>query len=348
MITYTKANGIYTFLKDNSPVLYFSCRDNILTNKNGKVLKGIAPAYWCKEENNTKLLQVAINNIIKYPNIKSFIKTFNVIESCLAYPDIATSFSDLPSDFPKGFADYCKKNELNFSQYALDKFNLEKAKASLPKDVIELLAVTEKAPYYIKNKINGLLNEKEIDFLVLTNKVFKTQLKENIWELDTIVNFLAVYISCKKKYKNAVLQMIDTNRTFNYNVEQIKCNLNDLENKDILNNEKQIAFLETVDFGNYIIKVPAQMADFTDEGNQQHNCVGYYYHNSIRKNENLVYFLRQKNNPTKSYITCRYNLQRLATVEYLATCNSPVKDEKAVKVIKEIDKLITEKMCVGD
>lgn len=347
MITYTKANGIYTFLKDNSPVLYFSCRDNVLTNKDGKALKGIAPAYWCTQENNTKLLQVAINNIVKNPTIKSYVKRFNVIESCLAYPDIITSFSDLPSDFPKGFADYCKRMNLNFSQATLDAFNLEKTKASLPKDILELLAVTEKSPSYIKNKINGLLNKKEIDFLVLTNKVFKTQLKENIWELDTIANFLAVYVSCRKEYKNAVLQMIDTNRTFNYNVDLIKCNLNDLENKDILNNEKQIAFLETVDFGDYVIKVPSRMADFTDEGNQQHNCVGYHYHNSIRNNENLVYFLRKKDNPTKSYVTCRYNRQKLATVEYLATCNSTVRDEKAVKVIKEIDKLITEKMCVG-
>jgi hypothetical protein len=347
MITYTKANGIYTFLKDDSPVLYFSCRDNVLTNKDGKALKGIAPAYWCTQENNTKLLQIAINNIVKNPDRKFYVKKFNVIESCLAYPDIATSFADLPSDFPKGFADYCKKNELNFSQYALDKFNLEKAMSRLPKDVVELLAVTEKASSHIKSKINELLNEKEIDFLVLTNKVFKTQLKENLWELDRIIDFIAIYLAGKKQYKNAILQMIDTNRTFSYNANQIKCNLEDLQNKDILNNEKQIAFLETVDFGDYIIKVPAQMADFTDEGNQQHNCVGYHYHNSIRRNENLVYFLRKKDNPTRSYITCRYNMQRSSTVEYLATCNSTVKDENAVKVIKEIDKLITEKMCVG-
>ena len=141
--------------------------------------------------------------------------------------------------------------------------------------------------------------------------------------------------------------MIDTNRTFSYNFDQIKINLNDLENKTILDNEKQITFLETVDFGDYIIKVPSKMADFTDEGNQQHNCVGYHYHDSIRENKNLIYFLRKKNSPAKSYVTCRYNIQKLATVEYLATCNSTVKDKQAVEVIKEIDKLITEKMRVG-
>ena len=50
--------------------------------------------------------------------------------------------------------------------------------------------------------------------------------------------------------------------------------------------------------------------DLADEGIQQNNCVGYYYNDSIERGDNCIFFLRKKDKPEKSYITCRYNIEK--------------------------------------
>ena len=66
----------------------------------------------------------------------------------------------------------------------------------------------------------------------------------------------------------------------------------------------------------YIIKVPQSIDDLVDEGQQQNNCVGYYYNDNIVDNKDLIYFIRKKDKPKKSYVTCRYNINRRETVEH--------------------------------
>ena len=86
----------------------------------------------------------------------------------------------------------------------------------------------------------------------------------------------------------------------------------------------EILPIESLFNEDFIVVVPKKIEDFTDEGRQQHNCVGYYYHDSIVDGKNLIYFLRKKDNPTHSFVTCRYNLGYRETTEYRMFDNTDV------------------------
>jgi hypothetical protein len=88
--------------------------------------------------------------------------------------------------------------------------------------------------------------------------------------------------------------------------------------------------------------VPSTMDDFTKEGQMQNNCVGSYYHDSIASGDNLIYFIRKKENPNHSYITNRFNISCQRTVETRKINNRDNDDKKALMLIEEIDKKIKE------
>lgn len=55
----------------------------------------------------------------------------------------------------------------------------------------------------------------------------------------------------------------------------------------------------------YICYVPGSVEDFVNEGNNNHNCVGgKHYQNAVAKKETFVFFIREANNPTASFVTC--------------------------------------------
>lgn len=55
----------------------------------------------------------------------------------------------------------------------------------------------------------------------------------------------------------------------------------------------------------YMVYVPGSVDDFVNEGNQNHNCVGKkYYADAVAKKETFVFFIREANNPSASFVTC--------------------------------------------
>lgn len=56
----------------------------------------------------------------------------------------------------------------------------------------------------------------------------------------------------------------------------------------------------------YMIVWPETKADFTKEGQLQHNCVGGYFERCV-KNETTVFFLRRKEEPEKPFCTVEFN-----------------------------------------
>ena len=52
------------------------------------------------------------------------------------------------------------------------------------------------------------------------------------------------------------------------------------------------------------IYVPTCSDDFAEEGKQQNNCVYTMYLDKVLRGETSVVFIRKKNEPNKSYITC--------------------------------------------
>ena len=63
----------------------------------------------------------------------------------------------------------------------------------------------------------------------------------------------------------------------------------------------------TYDDGKYIIFPSPSVADFKDEGKQQDNCVATMYIKPYANKKTEIYFIRELNNMTKSFITLEYN-----------------------------------------
>lgn len=58
---------------------------------------------------------------------------------------------------------------------------------------------------------------------------------------------------------------------------------------------------------NFIVIVPTTSDEFVQEANAQNNCVNSWYKEKVANKETHVVFVRKKNNPSKSYITCEVN-----------------------------------------
>ena len=147
--------------------------------------------------------------------------------------------------------------------------------------------------------------------------------------------------------KNTLLQigsMFDTNRDIGYNNKIIEKFVNRAKNAKIEENLRKLNFANNLEMGNFIVIVPQTMEDKAKEGQMQNNCVGYYYDNSIREGNDLIYFIRKKENPNKSYITCRYNVRYNDTIEYRLKNNCPVRNNRELDVIHAISNIIREKL----
>lgn len=133
---------------------------------------------------------------------------------------------------------------------------------------------------------------------------------------------------------------LDENRSFDYNLNLIKILADEKKNK-ILNTQLQkLNFINGISENGFTVVVPQSQNEKQDEGKQQNNCVGYFYDNSIIEGQNYIYFVRKNDNLQKSYITCRYNVERKKTIEYRASNNRSVEDKEAIKFIKMIDVII--------
>lgn len=136
---------------------------------------------------------------------------------------------------------------------------------------------------------------------------------------DDALNFLRLYkeVGYNEKY-------LDITKDLANNVTLLKAARDKERGVKVIAKEAEILSIESLFNEDFIVVVPKKIEDFTDEGRQQHNCVGYYYHDSIVDGKNLIYFLRKKDNPTHSFVTCRYNLGYRETIEYRMFDNADV------------------------
>lgn len=160
-------------------------------------------------------------------------------------------------------------------------------------------------------------------------------------EIDKLFHVL------KRADENTLTQirdMFDTNRDISYNNKIIEKFVDRAKNAKIEENLRKLNFINNLEIGDFIVVVPQTMEDKAKEGQMQNNCVGYYYDDSIRKGNDLIYFIRKKENPNKSYITCRYNVNNNNTVEYRLKNNNSVKENKDFAVIKAITDIINKNL----
>lgn len=249
---------------------------------------------------------------------------------------IAMSFKDV--ECPKGFINWLKENNLKLKLQNYYTFKITKEHPDFSKRIFAkaLLESTEYQRGLSPELIEYIENAKVIDKMFfdenILKEIFETFFKRELRKLNEM--------------KNANFT-IDTNRGISQNYKLYNDWLTEKENKEFAKKLQVLNFLNNVEFDKYIIKVPQNLEDLQKEGRNQNNCVGHYYNNSIKRGENLIYFIREKDNENKSYITARYNLDREKTVEFRRKNNEAVRSEKMINIIKSIDNFINEKLEKG-
>ena len=93
-------------------------------------------------------------------------------------------------------------------------------------------------------------------------------------------------------------------------------------------------------FKEYTVLFPRSREAFIDEGNQQHNCVGSYYR-SVEGGRCVIFFIRKKETPSKSYITAECTKSGLGQLYY--SNNRPVME----KEIRDFANYIAKKIIAG-
>lgn len=190
-------------------------------------------------------------------------------------------------------------------------------------------------------KINSFLEDYTIkDLYTLANNSLLNG--EFCWGSQNSImrNFLQGYNEVKK-HKLSI--QVDINRSFESNIKNMKAILDKAKNEILSSQLKKLNFLHGRIIADYIIIVPQGIEDLVDEGKMQNNCVGHYYNSSIIKGQNLIYFLRKKDFPKDSYITCRYNISYKSTSEHRYKNNANI-SATDMTIVKLIDAIIRENL----
>lgn len=247
---------------------------------------------------------------------------------------------EIAREIPKGFLKWCRENGHKADNDALNEYttlNYIKSLNDLDKKFYE----------YLDGKGTNLNVIRRLNLVSIFRQIYNTTRKSgDIWcvsgDIDGLINKLA---KAEKTFtEQEIKSALDTNRDFSHNIDILDNYINRERNNKILANENKYREIETLSNDNYIIVVPRNMSDFTKEGKMQNNCVGYYYHDSIAGGENFVYFIRKKENPEKSYITCRYNINARETREYRTVNNGMVRDDNAMELIHTVDEMVRQIM----
>lgn len=299
---------------------------------------------------NTKTISYDFNThkmsendyIIQYADKKikelfSIVQSYEIKEWLFSYTDLIKEYSDMISihfDCPKGYINFLKEHNLNINQETYIKYIMvDKLHGNLRAvDMYYKFMHTIMAPN--NTKFNYFLNN--LTFIEKLNKSYVVSAK-NFEIYPNIIRNMKDILDFAYTLKD--LTIIDTNRGISYNLKLYTNAYSERENTLLSDNLKRLNFLNGLTFNDYVVVVPQQLSDLQNEGSQQNNCVGYYYNNSIKRGENLIYFMRKVNNPTKSVVTCRYNIEDSRTVEHRIINNSWTNDEQET-IINKIDEII--------
>lgn len=197
----------------------------------------------------------------------------------------------------KDYLEWCRKHEEPVCLRTIDEHRQEKLEDSIPKDL---------KPYYVMlkdfAKTENIDKETLFKLLkILKYTVYHLRADEAIDDIKEIGELVDVLTTDESK------KLLNTNRTVSQNYRIIE-QQEFVGNKAFENALRKLNFLSGKCFDDYIVVVPQNVMDLIDEGFQQNNCVGYYYNDSIENGDNCIFFLRKKDKPLKSYITCRYRV----------------------------------------
>ena len=267
------------------------------------------------------LVHVSGNSFEDYRKAESFIS-------------IAIQNSDLEYDvdlddmcnfkLTKDYLEWCREHNKPISLRTIDEYRQEKLEYSIPRDL---------KPYYVIMKFHDVeLDDVDKETLFKLLKIIKYTVCH--LRANNAVNDIEYFCDLMDMLTNENKKLLSTNRTISQNctiIEQQKF----IDNKAFESTLKKLNFMNGKCFDDYIVVVPQNVIDLINEGSQQNNCVGYYYNDIIERGDNCIFFLRKKDKPEKSYITCRYFVDNKKVVEARYKNNHDIDsaDEKIVHYI---------------
>lgn len=337
VINVTKENGIIILTTDDNKTIKVDCINHVIKSYTGRPVIKFPVGITFSENVKKYNVLYGLNELCRSETVQ---KRCALIEQLWNDLDIVENIPNTDK-IPAGYIKFCRENEKEINDNSLNDFYMWK----LFKNVSE----KDKDLYMnIYNYNKYRIKQLSLEFIAMLAKIYKSSLKSNHFDEtlrigDKMEDFVYQYEKTVKHYPYInIKQVIDINRGFETNIILLKNAINAAKEKSIIEKEDKIRGLTTLDLGEYFIIVPQTLEDFSNEGKMQNNCVGYYYHDSIKDGRNLIYFIRTKENPTKSYITCRYNISSEKTVEHRIKNNVNYHyDEMLAKIDKRIKELLT-------
>lgn len=327
----------------------FNCAERKLYSFTGRQVSTINPILrQCEKNSNcgVSLLIDALYECVRNHNYSPMSK----MEMFIPYLDIidAYSINEVPDTLPKGYIKWVKENNVNINNTTFNQFLLDKKMEKMPKTIAEVYNIIKEGidNHFIGSYVlDRFLNLKEEDRKIFC-KIFKTSMKTFNWNFAiSMENFIYHIASSYNGYGSFPAEWreyVDTNRSFAHNETIIREIKDKIKSEKILSWENKFSAIETLSNDTYTIIVPKTMEEFTDEGKQQNNCIGNYYHDDMARNTQIIYFIRRKSNPNKSYLTNRYAVYSRETVETRKINNTVNMDIASRNLIIEIDKMITD------
>lgn len=330
-------------LNDRPNPIKYNCNTGELTSFTGRAVKHFPQS--CSIGNVNEGQRWAINATIERIETGSTYE-FVRMEKYIAALDLINNPWRVPTECPQGYIKWVRDNDSEISIDTLAEFqNVQKINklTKEDKDVYEKLRT---AFCNSDRIIVWWLNEEDTALRQKFRQIFKTTIKSFTWNMyNDLCDWHRFFIVGKNGlyvWGDNWIEYLDGNRDFRYNLKTCEEQKNKVRNEKILANEEKIRSITEIQHDNFVIIVPSTMDDFTKEGQMQNNCVGSYYHDSIARGDNLIYFIRRKENPNRSYITNRFSVCCQRTVETRKINNRDNDDKEALMLIEEIDKKIKE------
>ena len=368
----TKENSLFVIALNNRPnPVTFDMRTNELTSFTGKVVKHMPKATFDEPaDDGVSNVIVGYINTIKEKSDSSYdyrhaleqLKTYEMFFSGNNIDLIdGLSCYEIAKEIPKGFIKWCRQTNKKASVNSLSEFNFEKEleQTKLSPNVRKRLMWIKENKTYLANDILRYENSKYISTII---NVIETTIKAgDAWKLSyDIEHFLSVISNSIDKISNwarrdnpfraecteKIFGYINIDRTLKQNITEIETMLEKERAEKILATENRFRQIADLSSENLIVVVPSTLEDFTAEGKMQHNCVGHYYHDDIANGKDFIYFIRKKNKPNHSYVTCRFHINSKNSCEcrLVNNCSLGRNDSEAESLIKAVDKLINKIM----
>lgn len=338
ILTMKKNKGTIEVKTDRRLYVIDFLNDKILSNgKEIKALPSDVIQFYSKcrrshaYDRETSLLSFLVhksgNNFKYYREAESFI-SIAIQNLDLEYRVDLTDMCNLK--LTKDYLEWCREHEKTVCLRTIDRYYREKLEDSIPKEL---------KPYYVM--MNDYATTKNINketlfklLKILKYTVYHLRADEAIDDIKEIGELVDVLTTDESK------KLLNTNRTVSQNYRIIE-QQEFVSDKAFENTLRKLNFMNGKCFDDYIVVVPQNVMDLIDEGFQQNNCVGYYYNGSIRNGDEYIFFLRKKDKPEKSYITCRYCMFTKKVEEARCKNNRDV-DSTAAAIIYRINNLIND------